>query len=474
MASAAPVTAQLPTSDRLSTLPVEILTEIFQLAYTGTSPSEGPISRALLPFDRAQRFRRLEVDSSEKLKSLAGVLETGSVGAWVKEVKMKQVEAADGTLQLKDRQLRAFFASLPRLTHLKLNDGCDALLSLILSQNLARNSLRRLTCLTFVAPTKWKNPFEPKQLVLLRSYPALHALTVQSTKEWYKLFRTKPLTGKVKPIPGITSLTVEAEGADLPALTRRLLSAFPSLRSMDIFASSQRPDLSPVLPLLPTSLTSLTLRTRAFYDYSAPCDALFARFGNLEYLYLGEGTFGPTILDALRPLNKLKTLGFGRGAILPVRDLSMLLDPASPLPHLQKLILDVVFGKRGYRTMADGRGKLHPEAKLPFYTAPDWVVPRFSRVPGPFHDSAVERFVEEAKTSGVEIVGSTVEALKIMADWYCEITEATMAHGVETGDFSEARELMGDDFVDELLMDMGWGEDYWGDYDDYDGLYGCG
>ncbi|GAA6014052.1 hypothetical protein JCM10207_000220 [Rhodosporidiobolus poonsookiae] len=468
MASAASVTAQLPTSDRLSTLPVEILTEIFQLAYTDTSPSKGPISRALLPFNRAQRFRRIGVDSPEKLKALAKVIETGNVGVWVMELEMKQVEAADDTLPLKDRQLRAFFASLPRLTHLKLNEGCSALLNLILSQTLARNSLPSLTHLTFIAPTEWKNPFEPTQFSLLASYPSLRNLHIKSTKDFDKMTRVRPLVKKFQLLPLIQSLTLEGgDGVDLHKFVKRLIDACPALDRLNLFDSSADPVYAPLLPHLPEQLTSLSLRTRAFYDeYSAPCDALFPRFPNLEHLYLGEGTFSPFILNNLRPLTRLKTLGFGLGAILHTTELSRLFDASSPLSSLRTLVLDSVEGKTGWQVLFDGYGDLHPEAKAPDYLGPGWTLPRFSdEDDGPFTVGSVEKLLDKAKQPGikVKIEGTTPAAYNTEIDFMIELTDCELAKAMETGDFHELETRYGFDFVHDRLEELGWydGMDEW-------------
>ncbi|GAA6024077.1 hypothetical protein JCM10207_009301 [Rhodosporidiobolus poonsookiae] len=462
MASAAPVTAQLPTSDRLSTLPVEILTEIFKLAYTDTSPSEGPISRALLSFDRAQRFHRIKVDSLERLFAFVHWVEVTGLGTWVEEVEMEQINSGGGALPLKDRETRAFFAALPRLTHLTLKEGCSSLLSLILSQTLARNSLRSLTHLSFIAPTEWKNPFEPTFFRLVSSYPSLRALSVMSTKTGYALDRVKGYSKKLQPFPLVQSLALEAESFDNSKLVNRIIEACPGLTTLSLRSEEDCPDYTGVVLLLPTQLTSLSLRTHAFYDsYSAPCDALFSRFPSLEYLYLGEGTFSPAILTHLSFLPKLETLGFGRGAILHTADLSTLFDECTPLPALRTLILDSVMGKVGWRVLEDGYGDLHSEGTPPDYLGPGWLYPSFSDKGGPFTEEDVEELLKKAAApeSKINIKGTVEAALEVTTEFWSECADCDLAKSMETGDFTEIRAMMGDEWVEMRLEDFGWYED---------------
>ncbi|GAA6013983.1 hypothetical protein JCM10207_000194 [Rhodosporidiobolus poonsookiae] len=463
MASAAPVTSQLPTSDRLSTLPVEILTEIFQLAYTDTSPSEGPICHALLPFDHIQRFRRVKVDSPSRLNWLAVLLENGSMGAWIKEMEMNKVDGENGALPLQHRQLRTFFAALPHLTHLMLDEGCPALLKHVLSQTLARNSLRKMESITFVAPLEWKNPFEPTQFFLLATYPSLHTLRIKSTKGFHEMRRVRPIVKKFQPFPLIQTLSLEGgDGVELPKLIKRAIDACPSLVHLDLTDQSSDPDYTALLPHLPEQLVTLSLRTHAFYDaYSAPCDALFLRFSNLEYLYLGEGTFSPAILTHLSFLPKLKTLGFGLGAILHTADLSILLDESTPLPALRTLILDSVKGKIGWRVLEDGYGDLHSEATAPDYLGPGWLYPSFSDEGGPFTEENVEELLKKAAApeSRIKIEGTAEAALEVTTEFWSECADCDLAKLMETGDFTEIRAMMGDEWVEMRLEDFGWYED---------------
>jgi hypothetical protein len=469
---------QLPTSrDYLSSLPVETLTAIFRLAYTDTFPASGPISRALLPFDREQRFRRLEVKSMERLRALANIVENGGTGQWVKELKMEKVDVPSPALT--ERQLKSFSSSLPHLSLLDLGDGCQSTQRLVLSNSITRAGLREMVKLSLSDPDE-KNPFEPSLFRLLPSYPSLSSLTVTSAKEWKELVHVKISKKKVDKLSNIKELSLKSEGADHPLLVERLVDACPSLEALILdTASSHQPDYLGVLPLLPTTLTRLELRTRPFYDeFSRPGEIHLLRFTSLSSLYLGEGTFTHSLFPILRQLPHLTSLGFGKGAIVPVPELVALVDSAAPLPNLKTLILDIVEGKRGWRVFEDGKGKLHPDAHPGSHLGPGWESPRFSVA---FGTKAVKDAIRTIEAKGVKVEGTTVEALEIDLDWFVELSACAEVVAFETGDFDELRELMGNEYVDDMLHqideEMGFYDDFAfcdGEYEDYEGEYGCG
>jgi hypothetical protein len=470
--------SQLPTPrDYLSSLPVETLTAIFKLAYTGSSPSTGPISRALLPFDREQRFRRLEVKSMERLRALANIVENGGTGQWVKELKMEKVDVPSPAFT--ERQLKSFFSSLPHLSRLDLGEGCQSTQRLVLSNSITRAGLREMVKLSLADPDE-KNPFEPSLFRLIPSYPLLSSLSVASRKKWQELTRVKISKKQVEKLSNIKELSLKSEGADHPLLVERLDKACPSLEAVVLdTADSHQPDYLGVLPLLPATLRRLELRTKAFYDgFAHPCEAHLLPRTSLSSLYLGEGTFSHSLFPILRQLPHLTSLGFGKGAIVPVPELVALVDSATPLLNLKTLVLDIVKGQRGWRVFEDGKGQLHPDAHPGSHLGPGWESPRFSVA---FGTKAVKDALRTIKAKGVKVEGTTVEALEIDLDWFVELSACAEVVAFETGDFDELRELMGNEYVDDMLHqideEMGFYDDFAffdGEYDDYEGEYGCG
>lgn len=450
-----------PKIDLLSSLPVETLTAIFKMTYSDSSPSTGPISQALLPFDREIRFRHLEVKSIDKLRMLPGILETGEkvlkgveMGQWVMEVKFEQVDGPSTVLT--ERQIKSFFAALPHLEQLTLGEQNTSIQRFVLSNAGGRASLRKMKKLSF-HDLKGKNPFEPTLLCLLPSYPSLTSLSIVSDKSYSDLHRLKASKKKVDKLNNITELSLTSEGSDLP-LIQRLVEACPSLDTLKLSVTSHQPDFPPLIPLLPSTLTHLELRTLPFYDsFSRPCEVLLPEFSSLHTLYLGEETFTTAVFPTLRQLPFLTSLGFGKGALVPVPELIALVDSAAPLPCLKTLTLDIVEGKSGWRFAEDGDYRLHPEADPITHMGPGWTFPFFSAV---FNDKPVQEAIEKIEAAGVKVEGTTVDAIRFVMDYYIEMSMCADAWALETGDFSELRRDMGEEYVQELLLLSGYCEGY--------------
>lgn len=406
----------------------------------------------------------------DKLRALAVILEKGEMGQWVREIKMEQVDILRPALT--DRQLKAFFAALPHLEHLDLGAGCSNTQRLVLSQSITRASLRSMTRLSLHEPED-NNPFEPAQFRLLNAYPSLTSLSINSNRDIDDLYAVTISKKKVEKLSGITELRLNSEAADTPLIKRLLVEACPSLKTLVLDTTSHNPDYRGVLPRLPPTLTHLELRTRAFYDaFTRPCDTLLLPFSALHTLYLGEGTFTTAIFPLLRQFSHLTSLGFGKGAVVPIPELVALVDSAAPLTSLRVLILDIVEGKRGWKFFDDRNGNFHPDADPNTHLGLGWVPPRFSC---DFSDREVREAIETLKKKGVKVEGTTVAAIEIDLDFFCELSIVCEMHCLETGDFNPLRELMGDKYVDERLQEM---DAELGFYDDesygYDEYYECG
>ncbi|GAA5909780.1 hypothetical protein JCM6882_002671 [Rhodosporidiobolus microsporus] len=444
---------QLASRDHLSPLPVEILSEIFKLAYTPSSPPTGPICRALLPFDRSARFHRLEVKSVQQLRKLAELVEEGAMGRYVRELKLEDVDSESG-VGLKERQLKSFFASLPHLLELDLGKGCHATLRLLLSHALTRASLRSMTKLS-VEAVDGKNPFDPAPYRLLNSYPALTSLSITSEKPWHDLARVKVPKKKVEPLGNIHELTLTSKGADLP-LVAFFVGACPTLTSLVLVATSWPTDFRALIPLLPVDLKRLEFRTPPSQptDPNQPCDDLLSRFTNLEHLYLSDGMFRSNIFDLVRTFPRLSSLGFGFLAFIDCKDLLTLVDGPTCFKQLKTLTLDIAKGKRGWCVQADGHGSLHPDADPHLHLGPGWDVPFFTRREEGFHEADAADVLEAAKRNGIEVKGTTEEAVAIVWDYYTQVGMAAEMYAFETGDFDELREIMGDEYVNGLLYEL--------------------
>ncbi|GAA5877261.1 hypothetical protein JCM1840_003036 [Sporobolomyces johnsonii] len=405
-------------------LPAELLSSIFDLAYEDTKPSTQPICKALSPFQRALLYRHVKVTSSEQLKGLMHAVEVNAgLGAMVKKLDVN-LEAGAPTFG-NQRQLEAFFAAFTRLAHLGLGTACPQLIQVVLSFRLSRTHLTAMTSLHVEASAEGKNPFDPAHLQALNSYPSLTSLSVATSMPYRYARRIKSSTEKSELLTGIHQLTLRGEGVYLPSAAR-LPNSCPSLRSLTLDCTVHAPQFSLILPRLSTTLTSLSLKTLAFYDdFTQPCDTLLPRFSNLEHLYLGEATFSSAIFDVVKQLPALTSLGFGPGALFDTWRLEALINGPARLAALKHLTLDVVYGKRGYRMQEDGGGVLHPEHyKSDWDIAPDWVEPLFTCPPDvpDFSYNSVVTLLTLAKQNGVRVDGTSVKAVEVMREYWAELT----------------------------------------------------
>ncbi|GAA5903839.1 uncharacterized protein JCM6883_002001 [Sporobolomyces salmoneus] len=456
-----------PPRTSLSHLPPELLADVFDYAYITSKPPSAPISRALLPLQRQALFRRIQISSHSQFQQLMQACDRNSgLGRLVKVFEVEKIDPEKGESR-NDRQTKGFITNLVNLEELKLGSRSTSLVDLVLSIRIARSNLPRLETLKLVIPFEWKKPFDSKIYRHLNEFPSLHRLEFSDTTT------TNPFTCSLEggqKLAKITELVLKGFLVDTPR-TSSFLDNFPNLASLTLDTlGNYDPDYSNLVALLPESLSSLTLLIVDFYDdYLKACDQHFPRLVNLEYLYLSEGTFTENLIDSLQQLTKLKTLGFGRGAILDCSKLEEMLLGPNRLPSIEKLIFDQVEGKTGWRICFDSDGTtLHPDfAKYPLHTGPGWSVPRWGKHPkGTLHEGDCIKLVERIRSQGVKVEGTSIEAFGILDEWGIESSSCVIAHGITTGDFSECVEMFGQEYVDKYLLGIGMDDGP----EQYDGL----
>ncbi|GAA5989150.1 hypothetical protein JCM5350_005102 [Sporobolomyces pararoseus] len=438
--------------DFLSSLPPELLSEIFNYAYKDSEPPRAPISRAFLPFQRQALFRQVRIDSLSHFEQLVEAYELNAgLGRMVRTLEVNNVDRQEGGGggTKNERRMKGFFSSLVNLEQLKLGLKTTSLIDLVLSLRIARSDRPQLRSLVLEIPLNWKKPFESKIYRYLNEYPSLRRLEI-STEKHDRFACNSRGGGK---LTKITELVLKGPAVD-NSKTLSFLQNFPSLTSLTLDTlTSDMPNYSSLVAVLPTSLTSLTLLSRGFYDgYLRPCDQHFPRLVNLESLYLSEGAFTQEVFDSLRQLPKLATLEFGKGAILSCSRLEELILGPNRIPTLEKVIFDQVEGKVGWSIFGDSDGiTLHPDHEAQsFHLGPGWVPPRWSPEQN-FKDDDIKSLVSRIKEAGIIVDGKTVEAIGIDKAFDLEAMACMVAHGNSIGNFDECRAVFGDGFVDELV-----------------------
>lgn len=370
-------------------------------------------------------------------------------------VKVLELEDTDSDGAKNERRLKCFLATLVNLERLKLGANCTSIIALVLSLRLARSELPSLRTLQLRIPHNAKAPFDSKVYRHLDAYPSL--LRLEILYQGSGSFPCDPRGGQA--VAKVKELVLKGTGVDSLS-TYSFVDNFPNVTSLTLDTlQSHQPQFSSLLSALPISLTSLTLRNLGFYDgYSKPCDHHLPRFLNLEHLYLSEGTFTPDLPVYLRQLVHLETLGFGLGAILDRAKLEGLVLGPNRIPLLRKLIFDQVEGKIGWRIDKDSEhGDLHPDsAHSTWHLGPGWIMPQWSPTfPASYKEDEMLEFVRRIKAEGIEIEGKVLEAFGVFIAWGREVNQCVIAHAWMTGDFSECRELYGDEFVEGILEEEG-------------------
>ncbi|GAA5909793.1 hypothetical protein JCM6882_002675 [Rhodosporidiobolus microsporus] len=448
-------TGRAEPTDRLSTLPVELLEWIFELAYEdGENTMTGAISRALLVFDRKERFKRIEVKGVEQLLRFRELVEgSAHLHALLGLLVFDECDTArqGQPPHPTSEQMQRLFTLLTRIRRIDLRHNCNNLHNFLLSPAsagafptfLSEISLRPSDC-------------SLSRLSNLNAFPSVTQLSLRMDE----CYRSTELVASAAEstyhtLPHITRLVLREEYLDLDSTTS-IVESCTNLEALTLNDPQNEPDFEPFLPRLPITLNSLSLLTiTCFDDWSNPCDHHLLRLSQLTSLTLGEGTFDhSTLFNNLRALPTLTRLTFNRGAIVSASDLLSLVSGPLRHPSLTGLTLDMLtIGERGWRIQEDGEGQLHPEhAKGKKHAAPDWVVPEFTDPDERFSTSGVEGLVSAGERNGVKVVGSAVEGVEVYRDWRVEVVECLLVYGGEKGNYGELREFVGDEEAEKLLQ----------------------
>ncbi|BGP15552.1 hypothetical protein JCM10213v2_003531 [Rhodosporidiobolus nylandii] len=441
--------------DRLSSLPVELLERIFELAYEGEDTTTGAISRALLPFDRKERFKRVEVTSTDDFRRLVAMVKANaSLGKAIRTLECCDVE--DSLAAPSEVDVKVFFHSLSRLSGLFLHSACPPIQRLAFSSFYARVRPPSLASLAIVAPPSWTRPWEPSLFRHLASSLTSLALTVHVDN-----LASPDTTSPTVTLPFLTSLVLAGAHLDCPAV-RRLLEAGPNLSSVTLRTSNEEHSFLPLLALLPDALRALRLETPGTFDSDPPvhaCDTFLRRFQHLEHLYLGQSTFDPVSLpSSLAELPHLSTLGFGRAADLVPEELHEMLAGPGRLVPLRTLVLDLLTpGKRGYSVDFWGSSpRLHPHhSEHPFHLASDWVVPEYTDpFPGFEMDDAIH-LADSGAANGVKVQGTAIDGINVFLEAEEEQEHCLALWAWQSGDWQELYEQLGWAKAETLLSDLG-------------------
>ncbi|GAA5968228.1 hypothetical protein JCM3765_000860, partial [Sporobolomyces pararoseus] len=435
--------------DYFSSLPPELLSDIFEYAYKDSKPPTFPISSSFLPFQRQYLYRQISISSIPQFESLLRTCELNSeLGTVVNVLEVENIDSEGGGTRKKNaRRITSFLWTLVNLEHLKLGNGSSSLTDLILSYGVSHSTLPRLERISTAVSSALGNTIDSKLYLHLDGYPSLRCLEVSTYND--SLFMSSKGGG---PIPNIHELILKVHRL-YDDNTLSFIRAFENLSSLTLHCVGSHPLLffDTVVPFLPISLTSLTLRNDSLDEenpnLSWPIDHHLPRLVNLEYLYLSYGTCSREAVDHLSKLAKIKTLGFGRWAIVDWPDLEDLILGPNRLPSLEKVIFDQVEGEMGWRIWEDSDGlELHPDHDLEeHHVGPGWIIPRGT--PG-FELKNVGKLIDRIKGKGIIVEGDMINALEVWVLWSWEVMSCEIAYAYKTYDLDEVTATFGDEWVE--------------------------
>ncbi|GAA5988094.1 hypothetical protein JCM5350_003934 [Sporobolomyces pararoseus] len=408
--------------DRLSSLPPELLSTIFDLAHDPEHPQIEPLSRTLLPYFHQNLYRQIRISSPSSLSKLLNTLQSNSSLAQL-IIKLDAQRIAAHTVDLV--QSGELLRHLPRLQSLDTSNLPS--LRQIFDSELAKElpSLRSLTYNSDI--------ISHRDADILSSFPRLEKLTMNFLKfdkdedsvDMSNLDRVKDL-----------SLNHEAglESEEPSPWTRSLanfVNRFPRITSLtlDSVATS---DYQGFLPHLSGSvLSSVTSLLLWSDDNPIPCDHLLPRFNNLRILQLNAGTVSNTLVGHLCRIPSLETLllGFGTHDAGPTaRDLLSLVEGPTRIQHLEWLVLHSHMGSEGKRfDVGDSVGPLTGDL------GEDWNIPDFESGWAEGWDvPEIERLSQAGEKNGVKVTGLTIEAVKVWHSAQLELANRLILRAYQT------------------------------------------
>ncbi|GAA6020953.1 hypothetical protein JCM10207_003201 [Rhodosporidiobolus poonsookiae] len=453
------------------TIGPELLTRIFELAYEDGTTSTGPLSRALLPFDRIERFKVIKVESMRHLAGLVELLDQEpDLSPLIKSIDFACTDTVPGPDTDDDPEAEPtplpehfnpprFFSSVSRLASLIVS-GPSAIFGLIVSSAFPALSPPRLNAVTLRIPSSWKPSCHPSHFQHLGSIRTIKSLGVHlgEIEGEEDIPFGDAASWLATPLPHLTHLAISF-WAFADGVYAGLATACPALTHLTMVDTySDSPKYTGLLPLLPITLVSLTLKAPVcFGGYCEPCDHFLPRFSNLQELYLGEGIFSDdSLFSNLRLLPALTRFTLGLGAIVDASDLLSFVSGSTRYPSLRVLVLDVLSnGRRGYRLVKDGNGLLHLDGTAETSrVAPDWTIPEFTGLSdGIFSVEAVEQLVLAGAQTGIKVEGSAIEGTGIYREWMGEATECLIAWGRLLEDYGELRAFLGGEAAEQLLRE---------------------
>ncbi|GAA5982557.1 hypothetical protein JCM5350_006116 [Sporobolomyces pararoseus] len=347
--------------DHLSRLPNELLTSIFDYAYS-VHPPKRPISKHFLPFFDAHLYRRVSLRHPSQIDFF---IET--VSSSPQKAKLVYTLSLQPFFRRPPPDSSARISSLlpllPNLVELNISPELLDLCSSLLDTFSTLSSIRRvkLAPRTLLGSLVDSNYFAP-----IAALPNLTELTINNWParlEWIAGADESSLCFK-----HVQRLEIQGKGAAEETVSR-IVNSCPNLLRLDLFSNWGDPlESFDNLNSLPITLESLSLALS--YESTSPIDdSLLLRFVNLRRLYLGSSCYSSSIYSTLRKLPLLEKVQLGEGPF-SFSEVVPLISGPTRSPRLQELHLTFDLGVPGGREDDEHRSGGFDGSMS------DWMLPR--------------------------------------------------------------------------------------------------
>ncbi|GAA5987424.1 hypothetical protein JCM5350_002755 [Sporobolomyces pararoseus] len=385
--------------DRLSSLPPELLSIIFDLAHDPDRPLYKPLSRTLYPYTHLNLYRRITLSSGPSLlRLLAAVKRTPSLALLVHDLRFTFFPDMAGV---------EFEAVARPFTALKSLEYGVAQFSDLNSVPIAP-----LQSLSY-SPSF----FNPDEIDALSRLPLIKLVLdfTCTTNELSDNFQPAKMMPTLEELTLVDALS-EEDRYQWDPMVARFVKSCPELRSLKL-VDEESPRFEKFLEALVGGVPLLTI-TKLDFDTPALPDLticrfthLYPRFPNLTFLGLGLGTTSPNLASHLRQLSSLETLSLGPDAHFgfeSAENLFSLVRASTKPPALELLIFLECFGPTmGYRCNVQDE-LLWANINDPHYRKEEWNPPNFSDCIG---QQECRQLLELAKETGVRVEGDIYAAI---------------------------------------------------------------
>jgi len=404
-----------PQIDHFSSLPNELLDDIFDQAYTYSPPSH-PLSKRLLPFFEQHFYRKVSISSFPRCTILHETISAQPYkGHLVAQMNLSALQdPTEANLDL----LASLFSVVPNLTHL----DCSLLTYLYERTPGITDSLSRLQSLTIPIRPDHRDDdqrayLELEQLVFLQDLPEVYDLTLNS----YRFYPDDTINGfEHLWLPHLHRLRIEGEGAEDHSVSF-ITARCPALLHLALHSTwYENLKLYGYIDSHPLSLRSLSLSIENGLVVVHDQQDSLERFTQLQSLHLGDLCYDRDVASTLLKLPLLVDIHLGQGLFEPDDFLPLVSGPTRLL-FLKSIILDADFGNIGKKISAPSTKGFDTTRELqrcPIEMI-DWRLPEQGE-DVTFEGIGLKRLIEVGKENGVTVKGGVLTALRMVDDYHIE------------------------------------------------------